>query len=177
MAREVRTANACVHGAGPGLHKPLADIELGSVARACRDDLVGYLDGDSALCEHTVELLQSLLRPRSLSHSDVVPLNAMARHTAACGPFTGANVDAVLVLAAFGGGRGLGRWSGCRARGAVTVRGHFPTEEAALNTLYVVTRGLDPKGSGQALWAVRWKPALNAFYVNSPTACPRAETL
>ena len=43
--------------------------------------------------------------------------------------------------------------------------GHFPTEQAALKTLYLVTRGLDPKGTGQARWSVRWKPALNAFAV------------
>jgi hypothetical protein len=55
----------------------------------------------------------------------------------------------------------------CRA---ITVRGHSPTEQAALKTLYLVTRGLDPKGTGQARWAVRWKPALNAFASPSPTA-------
>ena len=35
-----------------------------------------------------------------------------------------------------------------RYRRAVTVRGHFPTEQAALKCLYLVTRGLDPKGTG-----------------------------
>ncbi len=58
-----------------------------------------------------------------------------------------------------------------RYRRAVTVRGHFPTEQAALKCLYLVTRGLDPKGTGQARWTMRWKPALNAFTVPSPTAC------
>ena len=52
-----------------------------------------------------------------------------------------------------------------RYRRAVSVRGHFSTEQAALKTLYLVTRGMDPKGTGQARWAVRWKPALNAFAV------------
>jgi len=32
-----------------------------------------------------------------------------------------------------------------RYRRAVTVRGHFPTEQAALKTLYLVTRGMDPR--------------------------------
>jgi transposase-like protein len=41
--------------------------------------------------------------------------------------------------------------------------GHFPNEQAALKTLYLVTRSLDPKGTGQTKWAVRWKPALNAL--------------
>jgi transposase-like protein len=42
-----------------------------------------------------------------------------------------------------------------RYRRAVTVRGHFPTEQAALKCLYLVTRGLDPKGTGQARWTIR----------------------
>ena len=45
------------------------------------------------------------------------------------------------------------------------ARGHFPTEQAALKTLYLVTRGMDPKGTGQARWITRWKPALNAFAI------------
>jgi len=46
-----------------------------------------------------------------------------------------------------------------RYRRAVTVKGHFPTQQAALKTLYLVTRGMDPKGTGQARWTMRWKPA------------------
>ena len=42
-----------------------------------------------------------------------------------------------------------------RYRRTVTVRGHFPTERAALKCLYLVTRGLDPKGTGQARWTMR----------------------
>jgi putative transposase len=53
-----------------------------------------------------------------------------------------------------------------RYRHAVTVKGHFPTEQAALKTLYLVTRSMDPKGTGQARWVSRWKPALNAFAVS-----------
>ena len=34
-----------------------------------------------------------------------------------------------------------------RYRRAVTVRGHFPTEQAALKCLYLVTPSLDPKGT------------------------------
>ena len=34
-----------------------------------------------------------------------------------------------------------------RYRRAVTVRGHFPTEQAALKWLYLVTRGLDRKST------------------------------
>jgi putative transposase len=52
-----------------------------------------------------------------------------------------------------------------RYRRAVRARGHFPTEQAALKCLYLVTRSLDPTGRGRARWAMRWKPALNAFAI------------
>lgn len=62
-----------------------------------------------------------------------------------------------------------------RYRRAVTVRGHFPTEQAALKCLYLVTRSLDPKGTGQARWTMRWKPALNAFAITFADRMPKAE--
>ncbi len=43
-----------------------------------------------------------------------------------------------------------------RYRRAVRARGHFPTEQAALKCLYLVTRSLDPTGRGRARWAIRW---------------------
>ena len=52
-----------------------------------------------------------------------------------------------------------------RYRRAIRARGHFPTEQAALKCLYLVTRSLDPTGRGRARWAIRWKPALNAFAI------------
>ena len=52
-----------------------------------------------------------------------------------------------------------------RYRRAVKARGHFPTEQAALKCLYLVIRSLDPTGKGRARWAMRWKPALNAFAI------------
>jgi transposase-like protein len=52
-----------------------------------------------------------------------------------------------------------------RYRRAVRARGHFPNEAAALKCLYLVTRSLDPTGSGRARWVMRWKPALNAFAI------------
>ncbi len=64
-----------------------------------------------------------------------------------------------------------------RYRRAVTTKGHFPTEQAALKTLYLVTRSLDPKGTGQARWGMRWKPALNAFAVTFADRMPAAENL
>jgi transposase-like protein len=64
-----------------------------------------------------------------------------------------------------------------RYRRAVTARGHFPTEQAALKVLYLVTRGMDPKGTGQARWTMRWKPALNAFAVTFADRMPAAENL
>jgi putative transposase len=52
-----------------------------------------------------------------------------------------------------------------RYRRAVRARGHFPSDQAALKCLYLVTRSLDPTGRGKARWATRWKPALNAFAI------------
>jgi hypothetical protein len=52
-----------------------------------------------------------------------------------------------------------------RYRRAIRARGHFPTEQAAIKCLYLVTRSLDPTGKGRARWAMRWKPALNAFAI------------
>jgi putative transposase len=52
-----------------------------------------------------------------------------------------------------------------RYRRAIRARGHFPTEQAALKCLYLTTRSLDPSGRGRARWAMRWKPALNAFAI------------
>ncbi len=48
---------------------------------------------------------------------------------------------------------------------SVRARGHFPTDQAALKCLYLVTRSLDPTGRGKTRWAMRWKPALNAFAI------------
>ena len=62
-----------------------------------------------------------------------------------------------------------------RYRRAVTVRGHFPTEQAALKCLYLVTRSLDPKGTGQTRWTMRWKPALNASAITFGDRMPKAE--
>jgi putative transposase len=64
-----------------------------------------------------------------------------------------------------------------RYRRAVTAKGHFPTEQAALKTFYLVTRSLDPKGIGQARWITRWKPALNAFAITYADRMPAAENL
>lgn len=62
-----------------------------------------------------------------------------------------------------------------RYRRAVRARGHFPNEQAALKTLYLVTRSLDPKGTGQTKWAVRWKPALNALAITFADRMPAAD--
>src|SRR5215813_5646295 len=63
-----------------------------------------------------------------------------------------------------------------RYRRAVKARGHFPTEQAALKCLYLVTRSLDPTGTGRARWTMRWKPALNAFAITFGDRFPAAET-
>jgi putative transposase len=62
-----------------------------------------------------------------------------------------------------------------RYRRAIKARGHFPTEQAALKCLYLVTRSLDPTGAGRARWTMRWKPALNAFAITFADRFPAAE--
>jgi len=63
-----------------------------------------------------------------------------------------------------------------RYRRAIKARGHFPNEQAALKCLYLVTRSLDPTGTGRTRWAMRWKPALNAFAITFSDRFPAAET-
>jgi transposase-like protein len=63
-----------------------------------------------------------------------------------------------------------------RYRRAIKARGHFPSEQAALKCLYLVTRSLDPTGTGQTRWTMRWKPALNAFAITFSDRFPAAET-
>jgi putative transposase len=61
-----------------------------------------------------------------------------------------------------------------RYRRAIKARGHFPNEASALKCLYLVTRSLHPTGGGKARWAVRWKPALNAFAITFASRLDRA---
>ncbi len=63
-----------------------------------------------------------------------------------------------------------------RYRRAVRARGHFPTEQAALKCLYLVTRSLDPTGSGRTRWTMRWKPVIDAFAITFGDRWPAAET-
>ena len=63
-----------------------------------------------------------------------------------------------------------------RYRRAIKARGHFPSEQAAMKCLYLVTRSLDPTGVGRARWMMRWKPALNAFAITFGDRFPAAET-
>ena len=63
-----------------------------------------------------------------------------------------------------------------RYRRAVRARGHFPTEQAALKCLYLVTRSLDPTGTGRTRWTMRWKPVIDAFATTFSDRWPGAET-
>ena len=62
-----------------------------------------------------------------------------------------------------------------RYRRAANVRGHFPTEASAMKCLYMVTRAMDPKGTGQTRWTMRWKPALNAFAITFADRMPATD--
>ena len=63
-----------------------------------------------------------------------------------------------------------------RYRRAVRARGHFPTEQAALKCLYLVTRSLDPTGTGRTRWTIRWKPVIDAFAITFSDRWPAAES-
>jgi transposase-like protein len=63
-----------------------------------------------------------------------------------------------------------------RYRRAVRARGHFPTEQAAMKCLYLVTRSLDPTGTGRTRWMMRWKPVINAFAITFGDRWPAAES-
>jgi putative transposase len=63
-----------------------------------------------------------------------------------------------------------------RYRRAIRARGHFPTEQAAMKCLYLVTRSLDPTGTGRARWTMRWKPVINSFAITFGDRWPGAET-
>ena len=45
-----------------------------------------------------------------------------------------------------------------------------------MKVLYLAARSLDPKGTGQQRWVMRWKPILNVIAVRSTTACPKLLT-
>jgi transposase-like protein len=62
-----------------------------------------------------------------------------------------------------------------RYRRAVRARGHFPSEQAALKCLYLVTRSLDPTGTGRTRWTIRWKPVIDAFAITFSDRWPVAE--
>ena len=55
-----------------------------------------------------------------------------------------------------------------RIRRAVTARGHFPNEAAALKCVYMAIMSLDPTGKGRQRWINRWKAPLNAFEIAFP---------
>ncbi len=76
-------------------------------------------------------------------------------------PFLGYDVEIRRVICSTNAIESLN----ARYRRAVRARGHFPNDTAALKCLYLVTRALDPTGKGRARWAMRWKPALNAFAI------------
>ena len=48
-------------------------------------------------------------------------------------------------------------------------------DRAALKTLYLAVRSLDPKVTGQTRLVTRWKPALNAFAITFADRMPAAE--
>jgi putative transposase len=64
-----------------------------------------------------------------------------------------------------------------RFRKGIDARGHFPNEQAAMKVLYLAVRSLDPKGTGQQRWMMRWKPILNVLAVSFHDRMPDAPNL
>jgi putative transposase len=64
-----------------------------------------------------------------------------------------------------------------RFRKVIDARGHFPNEQAAMKVLYLAVRSLDPKGTGQKRWTMRWKPILNVLGVSFRDRMPDAVNL
>ena len=63
-----------------------------------------------------------------------------------------------------------------RYRRAIRVRGHFPDRAGSPEMpRSLVTRSLDPTGTGQKRWTMRWKPALNAFAITFADRMPGSE--
>ncbi|HVN10464.1 MAG TPA: IS256 family transposase, partial [Kineosporiaceae bacterium] len=50
-------------------------------------------------------------------------------------------------------------------------------EQAAMKVLYLAVRSLDPKGTGQKRWTMRWKPILNVLGVSFRDRMPDAANL
>lgn len=63
-----------------------------------------------------------------------------------------------------------------RYRRAIRAHGHFPDRTGAMKCLYLVTRSLDPTGTGRTRWTMRWKPVINAFAIACGDRWPAAET-
>lgn len=64
-----------------------------------------------------------------------------------------------------------------RFRRAINARGHFPNEQAAMKVLYLVVRSMDPQGTGQQRWMMRWKPVLNVMAIQYHGRMPETATL
>lgn len=64
-----------------------------------------------------------------------------------------------------------------RFRKSIDARGHFPNEQAAMKVLYLTVRSLDPKGTGQQRWMMRWKPVLNVIAVLFHDRMPESASL
>jgi putative transposase len=61
--------------------------------------------------------------------------------------------------------------TGCTATAAIRKR-----KPKTRKCLHLVTRSLDPTGTGRTKWAMRWKPALNVFAITFGDRFPAAET-
>jgi len=63
-----------------------------------------------------------------------------------------------------------------RYRRAIKARGRFPSEQAALKCLHLVTWSLDPTGQGTARLGRAMEAGFNAFSITFCDQFPAAET-
>ena len=62
-------------------------------------------------------------------------------------------------------------------RGRMLRRLPRGNEQAATKALYLAVRSLDPKGTGQQRWIIRWKPILNVLAVSFHDRMPETANL
>ena len=126
---------------------------------------------------HDWEPIAKALRPVYTAHTEAAARDRFAEFTATWGskypgiirmwestwaefvPFLAFEVEVRRVIFSTNAIESLN----ARFRRAVRARWHFPNEQAALKCLYLAIRALNPTGQGRQRWAMRWKPALNAF--------------
>jgi putative transposase len=59
---------------------------------------------------------------------------------------------------------------------ATVARRRRTSVQTGLGDVHLVTRRLDPTGTGRTRWTMRWKPVIDAFAITFSDRRPGAET-